>query len=92
MSTRGVRRRDGPGHNGQRRPDADGRRLQVLRSRRALDLAHAFAWRSRWPVARIDRVSVAGASLVLLIADAAATLPAARRAAPTGPSIALRSE
>ena len=44
------------------------------------------------PAARIDLVSGAVASLVLLLAGAAATFPAARRAARTDPLIALRSE
>jgi putative ABC transport system permease protein len=44
------------------------------------------------PAARIDVVSVVGASLVLLLAGIAATLPVARRAARTDPLMALRSE
>ncbi len=44
------------------------------------------------PAAHIDVVSVAAASLVLVLAGGAATLPAARRAARTDPLIALRSE
>ncbi len=44
------------------------------------------------PAAHIDVVSVAAASLVLLLAGGAATLPAARRAARTDPLLALRSE
>jgi putative ABC transport system permease protein len=44
------------------------------------------------PAAHLDVVSVAAASLVLLLAGGAATLPAARRAARTDPLLALRSE
>ena len=44
------------------------------------------------PAAQIDVVSVAAASLVLLLAGGVATLPAARRAARTDPLLALRSE
>jgi hypothetical protein len=44
------------------------------------------------PAARIDVVSVAVAGLVLVLVGAAATLPAARRAARTDPLMALRSE
>jgi ABC-type antimicrobial peptide transport system permease subunit len=44
------------------------------------------------PAARIDVVSIAVASLVLLLAGTAATLPAARRAARTDPLMALRAE
>jgi putative ABC transport system permease protein len=44
------------------------------------------------PAARIDAVSIAAASLVLLVVGIAATLPSARRAARTDPLIALRSE
>jgi MacB-like periplasmic core domain len=44
------------------------------------------------PAAHIDVVSMTAASLVLLLAGGAATLPAARRAARTDPLMALRSE